>query len=127
MKNLTRVLGELEAKIMEIVWKMKSATVRGVLSKINNGRKKLAYTTVMTVMSRLHEKGLLKCENGECGAYIYSPTQDRETFLANVSKKIINNLVSEYGEVAVAQFVDVIENNKLQDLSKWRKKLKQIR
>lgn len=125
-KNPTQTLGELEAKIMEILWRIKNATVRDVLAKLN-GRKKLAYTTVMTVMARLHEKGLLNCRETENGAYIYSPTADRPTFLAKVSKKIISGLIRECGEVAIAQFIDIMENNKIQDLGKWHDKLKKIK
>lgn len=126
IKNSTKVLGELESKIMEEVWKIKNATVRDVLNKISK-KKKLAYTTVMTVMNRLHEKGLLECADDSCGAYIYSPVHDRETFQARTSKKIISGLIKDFGEVAVAQFVDVLENDKSEDLAAWRKKLKKIR
>ena len=56
--GLRQVLGDLEAEIMECVGQMGSASVRDV-HEVLLGRRHIAYTTVMTVMSRLAEKGLL--------------------------------------------------------------------
>ena len=52
-------LGELEAEVLGVVWEMKQATVQEVKDALEP-RRSLAYTTVMTVMSRLAEKGILE-------------------------------------------------------------------
>lgn len=111
---------------MEIIWKLKSASVRQVLTEIRKKRK-VAYTTVMTVMTRLADKGILrrKFEEGDC--YIYKPIQDKESFIAVSSRKMIKNLINEFGEVVVAQFIDAVETSNLKDLSEWQKKLKRIK
>ena len=49
-------LGTLEAAVMESLWKMGEANVSGVVSSLD---RRLAYTTVMTTLSRLYRKGLL--------------------------------------------------------------------
>lgn len=125
-RKIIYTLGELEAEIMEIIWKSKSASVREVLSNLKK-RRKVAYTTIMTVMARLAKKGILKRKLDASGAYIYIPTQDKETFLASSSRKLIKNLINEFGEVAVAQFIDVVEDSDLKDLAKWQEKLKKIK
>lgn len=124
-QKITQILGELEAEIMEIIWKLESVSVREVLN-IFRKRKKVAYTTIMTVMARLAGKGILKRKLDESGAYVYTPAQDKEMFLAISSRKIIKNLINEFGEVAVAQFIDVVEDSDLKDLAGWQKKLKKI-
>src|SRR6266540_7508249 len=59
-----KVLGPLEAEVMRVLWAAKAPiTVREVLERLNRGRRPaLAYTTVMTVMSRLAEKEILRRE-----------------------------------------------------------------
>lgn len=124
--NTNQYLGELEAEIMEIIWELEDISVRRVLNRLRK-KKKVAYTTVMTVMTRLYDKGILRRKMDDTGAYIYSPTQDKQTFLAVASKKAINHLLKEYGEVAVAQFMDIIESSHVKDLEEWRQKLKKIK
>lgn len=125
-KKITQILGDLEAEIMEIVWKLETVSVRQVFSRLKKKRK-IAYTTVMTVMARLAQKGILSRKLDESGAYIYAPIQDKSAFFAAASKKVINSLINEFGEVAVAQFIDVVESSNLKDLEKWQKKLKKIK
>lgn len=125
-REIKQPLGELEAEIMEIVWRLKTVSVRAVLNRLKR-RRKVAYTTVMTVMSRLAEKGILKRKLGKInGAYLYTFIQDKESFLAASSKKLINNLISNFGEVAVAQFIDMIESKDFKNAKNWRKKLKRV-
>jgi predicted transcriptional regulator len=126
INKIKHSLGELEAEIMEIVWKLKEATVRQVFSRLKKKRK-VAYTTIMTIMARLTAKGVLKRKLDQAGAYIYTPTQDKQTFFAVASKQAISSLIKEFGEVAVAQFMDVIEGSNLKDLEKWQEKLKKIK
>ena len=118
--------GNLEAAVMEIIWDLREAAVRDVLKKIGK-KKKLAYTTVMTVMSRLFAKGFLNRKLDQSGAYLYTPCQSKESFLASASKKAVNNLLKEYGDVAVVQFIDAVESSNLKKISQWKEKLKKIK
>ena len=56
--GLVKVLGPLETDIMQIVWQDERSTVKKVHRKLSQQRD-IAYTTVMTTMSRLAEKGVL--------------------------------------------------------------------
>lgn len=118
-------LGKLEAEVMEIIWKLKTATVRAVVNRINKKRN-AAYTTIMTIMSRLHAKGVLERRQDENGAYLYTPAECKEKFLARASGRVIKNLLNSFGEVAVAQFLDVLENSRY-NTAEWRKRLKKIK
>ena len=120
-----KILGELESEIMEIVWSNKQASVRFVLSKLEK-KKKIAYTTVMTVMTRLHKKGILKRKKDKAGAFVYIPTKDKDSFLSQASKKIIKDFLKEYGDVAVAQFLDIIDASNDKNSEKWKDKLRSL-
>lgn len=78
-----RDFGELEARIMESLWAAHGPlTVRDVLTELLEERP-LAYTTVMTVMDKLHRKGWLTRESvGR--AYAYSPRQSKEHYTAEL-------------------------------------------
>lgn len=126
-KGLNSILGELEFEIMKIIWNMEKASVREVLLRLKKKRK-IAYTTIMTVMSRLYDKGILKRELNDSGAYIYVPKhQDEKEFLAYSSQKAVQNIINEYGELAVSQFVDVIESSSSKNFKIWKNKLKKIK
>lgn len=119
-------LGELEAEIMEAVWNLESASVRQVLNRLRKKRN-IAYTTVMTVMGRLCDKLVLKRKLNGGGAYVYTAVQAKANFLAATSKRAISGLLKEFGEVAVAQFIDAVESSNLKNLEEWREKLKKIK
>ena len=87
---------------MERVWKHGPTTVRDVVDEIGRSRD-LAYTTVMTVMVRLHAKGLLARErNGK--TYTYRAVRTRQEHEARVSRDLARGLVSQFGDAALAAF-----------------------
>ena len=124
-KEKLKTLVELEEEIMEIIWSNKQASVRSVLLELEK-RRKIAYTTVMTVMARLYDKDILKRKMDKSGAFIYIPSKDKKTFLASASEKIIKNFLRQYGDIAVAQFVDVIETYRTPQSEEWKNKLRDL-
>lgn len=100
-----KLLGELELAVMEVVWAQQPVTVRDVLETLNEERE-LAYTTVMTVMSRLAEKGLLVA-NKEGRAYHYRPALTAEELEEQAVGRVVQSLVNDFGSgIAVSQFVE---------------------
>jgi predicted transcriptional regulator len=97
-------LHELEALVMEEVWRLESATVREVMEAVNEGALKArAYTTVMTIMDRLHRKGLL-ARRSERHTYIYTPRLSREDYADQRAQTEVDALVREWGDVALVHF-----------------------
>jgi predicted transcriptional regulator len=111
-------LHELESEVMEEIWRREKATVRDVLEALNKGRKKRAYTTIMTIMGRLYGKGLLSRERlGKPD--IYSPVMARDAYLHARAEAEVQELVDEFGEVALAQFaaqMDRLDPKRLKEL-----------
>lgn len=125
MTNNIKILSDSEMEIMEIVWRKNQTSVRDVLGELKK-KKKIAYTTVMTVMSRLHEKSVLKRKMNDSGAFVYMPVSDKKTFIEEKSEKMIKGFIREYGDIAVAQFLGVIESSNVPKSEEWKEKLKKI-
>jgi len=97
-----KFLGPLESAVMERLWKRGRATVREVVEDLGRSRA-LAYTTVMTIMTRLHAKGLLQRDR-DGKTYVYRPAFTREEHRERLSRDLVRGLVDEFGEVALAHF-----------------------
>jgi len=79
--DLEVFLGPTESKLMKIAWEQGEITVKKALYYYPD-KKKPAYTTVMTVLSRLAEKEILtRTKVGK--SFIYKPIESKKTFLAN--------------------------------------------
>lgn len=100
------VLGDLEAVIMTQLWKQSPLSVRAVHEQLARKRP-IAYTTVMTVMSRLAEKGLLNREQ-HGRAYLYVPAQSREEFCSETIAEVMQGLLGGFGEPVLSHFVDAV-------------------
>lgn len=104
-EGLARMFGELEAKVMEAVWELEGPTVQAVCDHLGPTYN---YKTVMTVLNRLVDKEALTRERVS-RAFIYRPRQSREAFLSRVSRAIMGGLVRDFGSLAVAQFVETLD------------------
>lgn len=98
-----RYLGELQTEVMDVFWARSDATVREALDELNGRRKReLAYTTVLTLISRLWSRGLLAREP-EGRGYRYRAVKSRDEFIAELSDELIDRLIDDFGEIAVAR------------------------
>ena len=121
--GLEQLLGDLQREIMESMWARGDASVRDVLEDLNARRRTrdhLAYTTVMTVMTRLAEKGLL-ARHLIGKAHAYTVTESRDEFLARASEELARQLVEDFGEAALAGFVHVLQGVAPERLAQLRR------
>ena len=98
---VARYLGELQAEVMDVFWRRGDSTVREVLTELNE-RHHLAYTTVLTLVSRLWSRGLLAREP-EGRGFRYRAAKSKEQFLGELSDELIDRLIADFGEIAVAR------------------------
>lgn len=90
---------------MQEVWRQETATVRGVMTALNEGEPKpRAYTTVMTIMDRLHRKGLLDRGPGANNSYVYSPRLSRDQYADARAQAEVDAVVGEWGDAALVHF-----------------------
>jgi predicted transcriptional regulator len=96
-------LHELEAEVMEELWGSGESSVRDVMRTLNRRGPDRAYTTYMTVMARLHKKGLLTRRRDGKADY-YAPAFGRDEYMARRARAEVDELVSQYGDVALSHF-----------------------
>lgn len=96
-------LHELESEVMEQVWERDQTNVREVLEALNSGPKQRAYTTIMTTMTRLEDKGLLRRKK-RGKTYLYTARMSRDQYLQARAQSEVDGLVADYGDLALAHF-----------------------
>ncbi|MDP8967445.1 MAG: BlaI/MecI/CopY family transcriptional regulator [Actinomycetota bacterium] len=98
-------LHELESEVMEEVWRQGGElTVRDVLAVLNvRSSKERAYTTVMTIMRRLDDKGLLE-RRREGKTDVYQACLSRDQYLEARTNAEVLAVVEQYGEQALVHF-----------------------
>lgn len=94
---------------MDEVWRQEETTVKRVMEALNRKAKPpRAYTTYMTVMQRLDEKGLLdRTRHGRSD--VYTPTLGREEYQELRAGAQVQGLVDEFGDVALAHFAKSLQ------------------
>jgi predicted transcriptional regulator len=105
-EGLRTSLFDLEAEIMEVIWSSGWAdfSVADVHRQLE-GKRDIAYTTVMTTVSRLHGKELLT-RHKEGRRYVYQPTMDQPAFIEAMTREVLNSLPPMGQRTAVALLVE---------------------
>jgi predicted transcriptional regulator len=104
-RGLPPELHDLEGEVMEEVWaRGDPVAVRDVMDALNRRRKKpRAYTTYMTILSRLHKKGLVT-RRREGRTDLYRPSYTREEYADLRAQAGVDLLVEQYGDAALSHF-----------------------
>lgn len=116
-KGLELRLHDLEATIMDVVWskQLVSFAVGDVLAILEKQRD-IAYTTVMTTVTRLYEKGILERER-DGKRYLYSPKLTREEFMESIAREVLDEAVGGHQVmVMLAEKVSEASAGELDDL-----------
>jgi predicted transcriptional regulator len=90
MRPKTSTLTPQELAIMKVVWQREHATVRDVYETLRE-RRQVAYTTVMTMMKILEDKGYLK-KSREERAYVYRPSRPRQQVVASMVRDFVDRV-----------------------------------
>ncbi len=109
-------LGDLEADVMGVVWEKGQATVQEVQEALEP-RRPLAYTTVMTVMSRLAGKGLLKQSKLGRG-YVYSPKASQEKLARSMLRSLVRRFYNGAAAKAITHLLETDEQIDEAELSR---------
>lgn len=90
-RQVRRELGEGELEILKVLWDEGPSTVREVLSHLHAQGRKVAYTTVLTVLTRLEQKGFV--ESNKSGlAYVYRARATRDSVVRARLDSVIEQL-----------------------------------
>ena len=103
----TQIPGELEMQILDILWQYGNCSISDVFEKLKI-RRKIAYTTIATVLQRLYNKGQVDREE-RVNHYIYTPRFNKKTYSLRLIKNFLNGLMNNFGDVAIASFAESLE------------------
>jgi BlaI family penicillinase repressor len=121
MRPKNSALSGPQLEIMNVVWRLGEATVRDVYEDVRT-RRPIAYTTVMTTMKTMQDRGHLK-KRMEDRAFVYSAAQPKNRMLRSIVKDFIDRLFNGSAEPLL---VHLIEERRLseKDLAKIRKMIR---
>src|SRR5580693_1765280 len=121
MNTARATLTGQELKIMKVVWRLETATVRQVYEELL-GQRRIAYTTVMTMMNILEQKGYLKKTQGE-RAFVYTPSKPAQNVIRDMVKEFVDRVFNGASEPLL---LHLIEEEKLteKDLEEIRRTIK---
>jgi BlaI family penicillinase repressor len=122
MRPKDSALSGPQLEIMNVVWRLGEATVRDVYEDVRT-RRPIAYTTVMTTMKTMQDRGHLK-KHVEDRAFVYSASQPKNRMLRSIVKDFIDRVFNGSAEPLL---VHLIEERRLseKDLAKIRKMIRE--
>ncbi len=105
-QSISQSLPALERQVFEVVRRLGSASVADVAQELTADEPTRAYTTVMTVLSRLFQKGyLLRQRDGK--AYLYE-ARDADDIAEDLASKVARDAISRFGDLALSGFVQTL-------------------
>lgn len=104
--SIAQTLAPLERQVFESVSRLGHASVADVAANLEVGDRPLAYTTVMTVLGRLFQKGyLLRQRQGK--AYVYAARAANE-IAEGLASRVARDSINRYGDLALSGFVQTL-------------------
>lgn len=113
-------LGDRELDVMGVLWQLGSGTVAEVRAKLPAD---LAYTTVLTILRNLEEKGFVTHKT-EGRAHRYLPRVARQTARENAVARLIDKLFHGSPDLLIAQLVEARQKLTAEDLRRLRDRLR---
>jgi BlaI family penicillinase repressor len=110
MRKPSPTLTPQELEIMKVVWSREQATVRDVYEEMLEERK-IAYTTVMTMMNVLEKKGHLR-KKAEGRSFLYRPTRSQRQVLGSMVREFVGRV---FGGATGPLLAHLVEDEKLTD------------
>lgn len=105
-QSISQSLPALERQVFEVVRRLGSVSVADVAQELTADEPTRAYTTVMTVLSRLFQKGyLLRQRDGK--AYLYE-ARDADDIAEDLASKVARDAISRFGDLALSGFVQTL-------------------
>jgi predicted transcriptional regulator len=102
--GFTRSIGDLEAEVLDVLWRLDRGTVREVFEALRARGRRVQYTTVMTVMSRLVDRGILGRETSGV-AYVYQPLRSREAVAESIIDEVVDRLLEGGVDTVIAHLI----------------------
>ena len=99
--------GELEMQVMNIVWDKGECSVNQILEQFYR-EKKLAYTTIATILQRLYDKGVVDRKQDQAH-YMYFPKISKSDYSKKLISNFFDHITNTFGDVALTSFAESID------------------
>lgn len=119
-KKSKKLLTEVELEVMSVIWKLGKCTVRDVVDSLQKERK-IAYTSVATIMKILEDKGVLRSEKKE-KTHTYEALRSRDQYEGTTLKHLAEKLFEGSPSSMVMRLLNEAELTK-EELQAIRKSL----
>lgn len=124
MARTDHELGDAELEVVRVLWDHGPQTVREVMTHLHERGRKVAYTTVLTFLSRLEAKGFVASDKADL-AYVYRARVTRE----NVTRSRVRSLVQQLYDGAPGPMVlQLIEHGRFtpEEIAQLRKLIRDL-
>jgi BlaI family transcriptional regulator, penicillinase repressor len=117
-------LGEAELAVLRVLWDHGPQTVREVMERLHDRGRKVAYTTVLTFLTRLGQKGFVTSDKAEL-AYVYRPKVSRDSVVKSRVRSLLEQL---YDGAAGPMVLQLIEHERFspEEIAQLRKLIKEL-
>lgn len=105
--GLGKVLGDLEARVMRAVWDLERPVPARVVHERISDDHDVALLTVITVLNKLVDKGLLSRKKRDDLLH-FEPRMSEEAFMTLTSRRVVEGVLSFDADAVAASFVDVL-------------------
>lgn len=124
MPARTYDLGSAELEVLKVLWERGPSTVRDVLERLHARNRRVAYTTVLTVLTRLDQKGMVASDRSE-HAYVYRARVTREKVTLARVRAMVRDL---YDGAAAPLVLQLMQNEKLSpgEIAELRKMIDEL-
>lgn len=110
MRTPNPTLTPQELAIMKVVWSLETATVRAIYEELR-ARRDIAYTTVLTMMKILEQKGYVKKDRAD-RAFVYRAARPRQQVLGGMVREFIDRV---FDGASRPMLLHLVKETKLSD------------
>ena len=109
--GFTKGVGSLEVEVLQVLWEAGQTTSREVFETIHDQRR-VGYSTVLTALRRLVDRGLVNREPGRDG-YVYSPVMSRQEMGGSIVEEVVDRI---FGGTVAPLLSYLIEKGKIENV-----------
>jgi predicted transcriptional regulator len=120
-------IGELEEKVLEVLWKLGRASAREVCSALEATSDRRAYSTVRTILGRLAKKGIVSQQmDRNLKVYIYSPMLSKTELETKIVRRTLRGLLDRFENTTISYLAENLSEDD-EDTRRIRKQLREMK
>jgi predicted transcriptional regulator len=124
---MTKNIGPLERKVLEILWDKKVASAREISNTLEENGERRAFSTVRTIIKRLENKKIIKKKfNKKERMYFYNPLITKEELEKTIVHSIFGELLKRFKQSTISFLAEELSDNE-EEIEKIKQKLNEMK